>query len=46
MAHDELVKEAQDAIGTVFGDMSVDRDTTKQSLEEIKETVEDLLESL
>jgi hypothetical protein len=46
VAHKDLVKEAQDAIGAVFGDMDVDREQTKQSLEEIQETVNDFLEIL
>lgn len=41
-----LIKEAKRAIDKVFGDTLVDRITTKESLEELKEYVEIMLDTL
>jgi len=46
MDHLRLVKEAVDAIGEVFGDTSVDRETTRESLQSLQDEIDLLLETL
>ena len=46
MEHRRLVKLAVDAISEVFGDKSVDRATTKDSLEELQDEIDLLLDCL
>jgi hypothetical protein len=46
MTHEQLVEAAKGAIQLVFGDTSVDSETTKASLEELKEELELLLDTL
>lgn len=45
-AHGQLVERAQRAIEDVFSDTSVDRQTTRESLEELLEAIEMRLEAL
>ena len=44
--HDNLVEAAKEAVNKVFGDQSVSRATTRESLEEIAGDIEILLDSL
>ena len=44
--HDKLVEEAEEAIRKVFGDTSVDRVTTKESLGTIIGMTEDMLNAM
>lgn len=44
--HLQLVSEAKVAIDKVFGDSSVDQQTTHDSLEEIREHIDDTLATL
>jgi len=46
MDHMRLVKLAVDAIGAVFSDTSVDQQTTKESLKELRDEIDLLLETL
>ena len=44
--HDELVEAAKQAINSVFGDTSVDRSQTKESLKDLKDEIDILLDTL
>jgi hypothetical protein len=44
--HDELVEAAKQAINAVFGDMSVSRKQTKDSLKELRDEIEIILDTL
>ena len=46
MEHKRLVKIAIDAIAEVFGDTSVDQQTTRESLEGLQDEINLLLETL
>tara|TARA_Y100000310_G_C20287793_1_gene625739 strand:- start:62 stop:205 length:144 start_codon:yes stop_codon:yes gene_type:complete len=46
MEHLELVAQAKQAIDRVFSDTTVDRETTKESLEEIQEEIVIMLDTL
>lgn len=46
MAHEDLVEKAKNAIDKVFGDKSVDRPTTRESLEELSSHIEAQLNTL
>ncbi len=46
MDHDELVEEAKQAINKVFGDQSVSRSKTKESLEELISEIEIILDTM
>jgi len=46
MEHEKLVEAASDAIVEVFGDSSVDVGTTIGSLEELRDAIDLLLETL
>lgn len=46
MSHLGLVADAKSAINKVFSDRSVDSLTTQQSLEEIREEIDMLIDSL
>lgn len=46
MSHDDLVEAAKQAINKVFGDQSVGRETTKESLEELASDIEVMLDTL
>ena len=43
---DKWVEQAKDAINTVFTDTTVEREATKENLEELKSLIEDYLASL
>lgn len=45
MKHDELVEQAKKAITAVFGDMSVDKSTTIESLKEIRDDLNVLIDA-
>ena len=44
--HIELVKQAEAAIDKVFNDKSVGQNTTRESLEELRDEINALLDSL
>lgn len=44
--HTKLVEDAKEAIKNVFNDRSVDQDTTRESLEELKGEIEILVDTL
>lgn len=46
MDHDEKIEAAKAAINKVFGDTSVGRETTKESLEELITEIETMLDTL
>lgn len=46
MSHDDLVEQAKDAINKVFGDTSVPRDQTRESLREIAGEIDIMLDTL
>ena len=46
LSHIELVNEAKEAINKVFGDSSVDKETTRESLEELRELIDENLDAL
>lgn len=46
MDHGELVEEAKQAINKVFGDQSVSRSKTKESLEELASEIEVILDTM
>ena len=46
MAHEELLEQAKEAADKVFGDQSVARETTKESLEDLCGHIEIMLETL
>lgn len=46
MDHEELVEEAKDAIGKVFGDLGVSRSVTRESLRDLVSEIETMLETL
>lgn len=46
MAHEDLLEQAKDAADELFGDQSVGRETTKESLEDLHEHIESMLESV
>ena len=46
MNHEELVEEAKKAINRVFGDTTVDRQTTKEDLKDLVDEIEIMLETL
>jgi len=46
MEHKQLVEQAGKAIRAVFGDTSVDQQTTRDSLEELVEEIEVMLDTL
>ena len=44
--HDELVEAAKQAINAVFGDRSVDPKQTKESLKDLKDEIDILVDAL
>ena len=46
MDHDDLVQDAKKAINAVFGDDSVDRATTRESLKDLKDEIDIILDTL
>ncbi len=46
MAHEDLLEQAKDAADELFGDQSVSRETTKESLEDLHEHIDIMLESM
>jgi predicted RNase H-like HicB family nuclease len=46
MDHDELLEAAKEAINKVFGDMNVSKDKTRKSLEELRDDIKTLLDTL
>lgn len=46
MDHEELVEKAKDAINKVFGDQSVSRRETKESLKDLRDEIDILLDTL
>lgn len=44
--HDKLVEAAEEAIRKVFGDTSVGRDTTKESLGSLSGQIDDMLNAM
>ena len=46
MYHEKLVTEASDAINKVFGDTTVDRGTTRGSLEELADQIGTILDAM
>ena len=44
--HDKLVEQAREALIAVFSDTSVSKSTTRESLEELSDEIEALLEAL
>ena len=46
MNHIELIATAEEAIKAVFGDTSVDQATTRNSLEELRDRIEEMLDTL
>jgi hypothetical protein len=45
-SHSSLVQNAEDAINEVFSDSSVERSETRESLESLREVIDDLLATL
>lgn len=46
MSHDDLYEAANKALNNVYGDTSVRRSTTKETLETLKNEIDDLLNTL
>lgn len=44
MAHEDIVRQAKEAISEVFEDTSVDTDQTRESLEVLADEIESLLD--
>jgi len=44
--HEDLCKEAKDAVNKVFSDQSVSRSETKSSLQDIRDEIDVLLDTL
>lgn len=44
--HDELLEEAKEAASKVFGDISVSKSTTRQSLEDLLSHIEIMLDAV
>lgn len=46
MDHDELLEEAKEAASKLFGDSSVSRSKTKESLNDLMSHIQDMLDTL
>jgi len=46
MTHEDLVELAKAAITKVFSDQSVDRSTTRESLRDLRDDIDTMLETL
>ena len=46
MSHEELVEDANEAINKVFGDLTVDQSTTRESLKELADNIDVFLSTL
>lgn len=46
MSHEDLLEQAKDAADDLFGDQSVGRETTKESLEDLQGHIEIMLDSM
>ena len=45
-AHDKLVKQAYDAIDNLFSDRSVEREETKEDLQDLRAEIDIMIEAL
>ena len=46
MSHDDLVEAAKDAITRVFSDQSVSQSTTAESLKDLRDEIDTMLDTL
>lgn len=46
LSHDELIERAKQAINRVFGDQSVSKETTRESLKDLQDEIDIMLDTL